>query len=427
MRIDSFKTQTGFDSTNVRAMRIQAYGDKNDVPQRIMEIVSASVTASSCLDTYQKFIIGRGFNNEEFRNTVVNSKGETVATLQRQISEDYAEFGGFAIHVNYNASYEISSLCHVPFETVRFESLDDDYKFNSLAIHPDWGKRNIKLKKFRQSDIVFFHFYNPDPAEIDREVRDSGGWLAYTGQIFYYSNAGDKVYPMPTYAAALTDMVNEEGLSNITNRNVKHNFLPAGMFIDKNNVSESDGQEDETKEELREFQGDMNAGKIMYVNLRGGEEAPEFKPFDRANTDADFEKAEAKTPDIIGRAFCQPPILRAQDVGSSFGADLMRNAYDFYNSQTETERSVIEGIFSNLFSLWYDKSINPEKDYSIQPKMYRVNQTIAERLGNNTDKVIEILFDASKSETAKKVILESIYGLDDEDINNLMEGVRNAY
>ena len=80
-----------------------------------------------------------------------------------------------------------------------------------------------------------------------------------------------------------------------------------------------------------------------------------------------------------------------------------------------------------LFSLWYTPAINPDDDYSIQPKIYRVNQTLAERLGANTDKVLELLFDKNKSERAKRVVLDAVYGLDDEDITSLMEGLRNAY
>lgn len=426
MKIEIFKTQPRYDSVNNRSLKIQTYGEMNDIPQRIMEIVSASVTGSSCLDTYRKFVIGRGFNNKEFSEAVINLRGDTVSTLHRQISDDYTEFGGFAIHVNYNALGEICSLCHVPFETIRFEMLDEDYEFNRVAVHPDWGKRYQRLKRFRQQDIEFFPLFNPDKNVVEKEVREAGGWLAYKGQIYYYSNAGDKVYPMPKYAASLTDMTNEEGLSNITHRNVKHNFLPAGMFIDKNNKSNSDDQEDEARQELSEYQGDMNAGKMMYINLQAGEEVPEFKVFDVANTDKDFTEAENKTPDIIGRSFCQPPILRAQDVGSNFGSDLMRNAYDFYNAQTETERNIIEDCFKMLFDLWFEP-INPDGDFSILPKTYRVNQTPAEKLGANTDKVVELLFDSTKTDAAKRAVLDTIYGMDDDDITKLMEGLRNAY
>ena len=427
MRIETFKTTKSYNSVNNRSLKIQSYGGANDLPQKVMEIISASVTGSSCLDTYRKFIVGRGFNNEKFAGAVVNSKGDTADAVLKAVAGDYAEFGGFAIHVNYNALGEIVSVSHVPFENVRFESLDDDYRFDRLAVHPDWGKRNTSLRRFRNSDIEFFHIFNPDLRIIVDEVEEAGGWAGYKGQILYFSNAGDKVYPMPIYEAALTDMSNEEGLSNITHRNVRSNFLPAGMLIDRNNPSNGEDQDEETKEELSAFQGDMNAGKMMYINLQGGEEAPEFKPFEANNTDSDFEKAESKTPQIIGRAFCQPPILRSEDVGSNFGSDLMRNAYDFYNAQTESERQELEKVFKMLFGLWYDQSINSEKDFSISPKVYRVNQTLAERLGSNTDKVLELIFDSAKPEQAKKVVLECVYGLDDEDITKLMEGVRNAY
>ena len=427
MRIETFKTTKSYSSINNRSLKIQSYGEANDLPQKVMEIISASVTGSSCLDTYRKFIVGRGFNSEKFAGAIVNSKGDTADAVLKAVAGDYAEFGGFAIHVNYNALGEIVSVSHVPFENVRFESLDDDYRFDRLAVHQDWGKRNTSLRRFRNSDIEFFHIFNPDLRIISDEVEEAGGWAGYKGQILYFSNSGDKVYPMPIYEAALTDMSNEEGLSNITHRNVRSNFLPAGMIIDRNNPSNGEDQDNETKEELSAFQGDMNAGKLMYINLQGGEEAPEFKALEVNNTDSDFEKAESKTPQIIGRAFCQPPILRSEDVGSNFGSDLMRNAYDFYNAQTESERQELEKVFEMLFGLWYDQRINPEKDFSISPKVYRVNQTLAERLGNNTDKVLELIFDNTKKEQAKKVVLECVYGLDDEDITKLMEGIRNAY
>lgn len=53
-----------------------------------------------------------------------------------------------------------------------------------------------------------------------------------------------------------------------------------------------------------------------------------------------------------------------------------------------------------------------------------MTQTLAERLGDRTDKVLEILFDMSKSENAKRVVLAKVFGLDDEDIEELLQGVQ---
>lgn len=424
MKVSRLQTEKRVDSYNNRGLKIQAYGEFNDFPQRIAEIVEASVTGNACVDVYTKFIVGRGFADADFYKAVCDSKGTTVDSLLQAVGEDYARFGGFAIHINYNALYEIVSASHFPFEWLRFEQLDENYRFNRLAAHPDWGRRYTKLRPFRQSDIEYFHFFNPDPEVIEKEVAEAGGWDGYRGQILYFSNKGQKVYPSPIFEAAVTDMSNEEGLSNITQRNVKHNFLPAGMIVDYDNTSNSDDQENETKEELKEFQGDMNAGKILYINIKNGEQKPEFVPFVGKNFDKDFEQAEKKTPEIIGRAFSQPPILRAEDVGANFGADLMRNAYDYYNSITESERLIVSREFSRIFTLWHDPTINIEKNFEILPKYYRVNATLAERLGANVDKVLELLADSSKNERAKAVILSTIYGIEEEETDKLLEGLR---
>ena len=424
MRASRLKTEKRVENANNKNLGIQTFGQDNDYPQRLIEVVDASPTGASCLSIYKKFIIGRGFAQADFYKAVIDSRGTTVDALLDLVDLDFARFNGFAVHVNYNALFQVVSVQHVPFEWLRFEQLDQDGHFNRIAMHPDWGKRNTALRKFNAKDIVWFNFFDPRPEVIEREVAAAGGWNGYRGQIFYYSGAGERVYPRPIYDAVVTDMSSEEGLSNITWRNVRNGFLPAGMVIDHDNTNNSKDQENETKQEIREFQGDVNAGKLLYVCIQNGEEPPEFKPFEGRNFDKDFTEAENKTPEIIGRAFQQPPILRAQDVGANFGADLMRNAYDFYNSITETEREIVSRCFERIFSLWHDESINPDGDYFIMPKVYRTNATLAERLGDNTKDVTELLFDASKSEAAKEAVLKTVYGLEDEEVETLFNGLR---
>lgn len=423
MKAERLTTEKQVDSFVNRGLKIQTYGEKNDYPQRVDEIVEASETGSSCVRLYSKFIIGRGFSQERFFKSVVDSKGSTVDALLQSVAEDFAKFGGFAIHVNYNALFEITSASHVPFEWLRFEEFDEAYRFDRMAMHQDWGRRYTKLRPFRPKDIEFFHFFNPDPDVVAKEVAEAGGWNGYKGQILYYSNRGDRVYPTPIYNAALTDMSTEEGLANITLRNVRSNFLPAGMVIDYDQTANSEEQQQQTKDELKAFQGDTNAGLLMYVNIKNGDKAPDFVPFKGENYDKAFENADKKVPDNIGRSFNQPPILRAVDVGANFGADLMRNAYDFYNAVTESERMVVEQAFKRIFDHWHDAEINPEQDYEILPKVYRINATLAERLGNNVDKVLELLFDMTKPVTAKIAVFKTVYGLENADINELMKGL----
>jgi len=416
MRISRLETPGKRETTNSRNYNIQTWGALNDHPQRLIEITAASITASSCLDTYAKFIEGRGFRDAEFFQAVVNRRGETPDDLLHKIAVDYARFGGFAIHVNFNAAGQVVEAFHMPFEWIRLEAMDNDGRFDKLAVHPDWGLRLTNLRRFDRRQIEFFDFFDPARA---KEQGKKAGWSAWKGQILYYSNNGRRVYPDAVYSAAVTDMSSEEGLSNITYRNARHNFLPAGMLIDRNNNLESEEQENATRDELKRFQGDTNAGKLLYINLQGGDEPPEFKPFAATNTDTAYREANNNVPDRIGRAFCQPPILRAENVGSNFGATAMKEAYDFYNSQTETERNTVSRVFREVFSLWYT-DINAADDYSIEAKRYAVTQTLAEQLGASTENVISVATSADLSDDRKRAILSVVYGIDADDIESLI-------
>lgn len=239
MRLEALKTERPVRVNNDRIYHIQTFGKQNDYPQKVMEVVNASVTGSACVDQYGKFIFGRGFRQRDFYQAIVNERGDRADDVLDAAARDYAQFGGFALHVNWNALYEITSVAHVPFEWLRFQELNDNYDFDKIALHKDWGRRYSNLRRFQQKDIIWFDFFNPDPEVIREQVKAAGGWQQWTGQIFYFSRRGPKSYPLPIYDSALTDMSSEAGLSNLAYRNIRNNFQPAGMFIDHCNGENS--------------------------------------------------------------------------------------------------------------------------------------------------------------------------------------------
>jgi hypothetical protein len=200
-------------------------------------------------------------------------------------------------------------------------------------------------------------------------VNAAESWEKWNGQIFYFSSKGEKTYPLTVYDAVLTDMSTEEGISNVKYRNARNNFFPAGMLIDKKSKSQTDRQEDEVEKLLLEAQTDEKACKIIKVEIEDEVEKPEFVPFETKNYDKEFSYTEKSIQQNIGRRFNQPPILRAEDVGGNFGAELITNAYNYYNSITETERLNIERVFAEIFSR-YSAKINLSGNYSIIPLKY---------------------------------------------------------
>ena len=153
-------------------------------------------------------------------------------------------------------------------------------------------------------------------------------------------------------------MNTEEGMANVANRNARNNFFPAGILVDfKTTGGEEAGDENvneqsDIEEALLDVQGDTNAGKILYVTADSKDEAPEFKPMNAVNYDKQFEVTGIRTQKNIGRAYNQPTILRNEDVGASFGAELLKNAFNYYNAVTVDERMAVERVFEEFFSHW---------------------------------------------------------------------------
>lgn len=350
---------------------VQTYGINNAFPQDVKLIVANSVTGGECVDIYGRFISGQGFLNEAISKLQIN-KRQTINELLKECSKDAAMFGGIGLHCNYNANYKITSISIIPFEHIRFKALDENNKFDKVCIHWDWARQFKALRQWKKEDIVEIDLFNPDPVVIQEQVDNAGGWQNYKGQVYYFSNNGFKTYPMPIYQAALTDMNTEEGLMVIDNRNTRNRFMIGGAFIeinDENNNTESDeefeSKETDTEKALFEMQGDENACKIMYMQVPNVDSVPKFIPFESKNYAEDYDITNKNVSDRIGRSFMQPPILRAENVGANFGADLMTNAYKYYNNITTEERMTISRIFTEIFKYWKDENI--VNDFSINP------------------------------------------------------------
>ena len=130
------------DPVDIERFGIIAYGNNNLYPQHLKRIVQASGTATLCLNRYAKFVEGFGFG-VELATMPVNEEGVTVDDLLHDVAGDLCEFGGFAIHVNYNILGEITSLHHVPFEYARLEMKDDAGYVSHIKVSEYWaGKKN---------------------------------------------------------------------------------------------------------------------------------------------------------------------------------------------------------------------------------------------------------------------------------------------
>lgn len=386
MRVSATKTAQRVErNVYITSKRIKGYGQYNDYPQKVLEIVNSSGTGKTCMDIYVSFVEGGGFTDQTLAETVLNSKNERANSLLRKTAKDLKNFNGFAVIVKYSGMGLPIEYFNVPFEHCRIEINTDGTYTGKIAVYHDWT--NILGKTFKMDNVKFLNIF--DPYKVADQMNEAGGPENYLGQIMYFTADGELEYPISPFDPIVTDMLTEEAVSTVKHRNAKFNFLPAGILVRKGikprtkhdgSIDPHDAYNQEQADSaamIRQMQGDENASKIWVVDVDADEEKPEFIPFDAKNYDTTYELTEKTVQENIGKMFKIPPVLRGVDVGNGFGSELMKNAYDVMNSITGGERRMLQTAWSELLEFYPTKF----EDFTIDTLKYEsTNESINEAL-----------------------------------------------
>ncbi len=380
-------------------LNLQSYGSDNLYPQRMRDLIANSPTGGICVDRYQRFIEGNGFNNTEFSEYVCNHLGETIDDIHHRISQDLAYHNGFALHVNYNMACEICELQHVPFQNTRLEEENDEGQVLYIAVHPDWtGRKTRKGKRISVdvNSVEKIRVFNPKKEVVLAQIVEAGGIEHYKGQILWVSLDGLFEYPKPIYDKVVTNLSTDEALDNVKYRNARNNFLIAGMLcrkkgaalgIDENgNPIKDENDDKDFAKSLDIFQGDMNCCSIMDVTVNSDEDFPEFKAVEGNNFDKKFTCTEESVTARIFSAFGQEPwwCIRTGKLG--FSGTIISEAYEYYNSFVDPPRRAISRAFKRVFSHWHEIA-NPSQDFRVQPLVYitnKSNATLSDSAGSSS-------------------------------------------
>lgn len=364
MRITSLpKPEKPLDLKYLRNIGIKTYDADNLYPQNVRNIVLNSKTGFGCYRRYADYIEGRGPAATELAGMTVNLNGETLADIHALVSADMAMFNGFAVHVNYDIDGGIVSLHHIPFENVRLVEPDEEGITRKVALHPDWScstTRNGKPLKITPETVDTLDVFNPSPDIVLSQIQEAGGPQFYKGQVLYFSREGHMDYPFAPFHAVLTDMSTDEGLSNITNRNARNNFLPAGAFVRLRSTggagddpdAGADLDTDGYAEDLAMLQGDMEALKIMDITVERKDEMPEFVNFQGHNYDKDFTSSASEVKDCIYAMFGQEGWLAIRNGKVGFSGTLVADVERDYARRQAKLQAIFTRTYETLLTHW---------------------------------------------------------------------------
>lgn len=358
------KPEPALELNYLRNLGIKSYDADNLYPQNVRNIVLNSKTGHGCLERYTDYMEGRGIASAPLAGFMVNLDGETLADLHGLVSADLATYDGFAIHVNYDIDGGIVSLHHIPFENVRIAEPDEEGNVRKVALHPDWSgrlTRGGKPVKINKDTVDFLDIFNSDPAVVLSQIQEAGGPQFFKGQVYYYSREGYLRYPFARFHAVLPDMSTDEGLSNIMNRNVRNNFLPAGAFVrfksqgapQAGDDADYDSVDDaEYADDLAALQGDMEALKMLDITIESKEEMPEFINMQGNNYDKDFTQTSTEVKDCIYSAFGQEGWLSLRNGKVGFSGSLVADVERDYAKRLIKTQKAMTRCYKALLAAW---------------------------------------------------------------------------
>lgn len=402
---------------------IKTYGEDNGYPQRMLNLYNASGSAKMCANLCASYLIGKGFEDQYFYHAPINSKGLTPDKLLRRLANDKSKLRGFAIHINYNALYQIEDVSFVPFEHCRHGIEENTGKIGVLK---DWYSSKKGGARRSKSDVTFIDSFNPDPAMIEKQVQIAGSWDAYRGQIYYHSDDFD-TYPLATIDPVLDDVQAEIESATTRRNNLRNNFQLKHIWVEKGQLA-ADETYDEVVEGVRQFMGsDGKPVTVVFSEDPEGKDIPTLLEVKSQMNDKLFQYTDQAARGAVYTAFGQPAILHSDYMGTNgYNEGQLPQSMGYYNAFTEPYRILFEEVFTEIFNL-FKNNVNPSGSYKITPlesisasgtdiNTENIdNRTLIEVIGvGGTQALQAILADPATTAEQKKNTLIIVFGISEE-------------
>ena len=350
---DIFKKPVKLD----KKTNIYMNGNDNAYPERMDRYINNSVTAKTATNLMKQSLIQKGFGVHD--KIIVNkNKQLTFYDFADDIANSKVRQRGVYVWIGWNANYKIGDVQVLPFHNCRISKQDSEEYSAKILYSKDWLES-------KQSDLVEFDVYNPDPAVIQSQVDKAGGWEKYKGQVLFVNDDSDYIYPLSRIDAVQMDC-DSEGQSSIyknvllrkgffgktavitrplTDSDLPEKILRDGELIPNPELRQQESEREAFKKTIEDFVGAENAGGAIHIELDFGgenlEDAILFKNIESKIDDKLFAYTESSVRKNILVAFNNLPnglVEQSEGIFSNSGEAIkeMRKQFD---DNCEIERS----------------------------------------------------------------------------------------
>lgn len=362
--VPSFATKRVYNRDD-KSLGIQMYDIDNLYPQRVRNAINSSGTGTSCTNLYAKHLRGRGYKDEALEKLIINEKNQTLGELHKLICYDRAMYLGFAFHITYNALLQPISIKYIPFEFIRLSLPDDTGHIQSVKIYSDWGRESGK--SFDKKYLIEIDTYSDDIDTIYEQIDKAGGFDNWKGQVYYFSEKGNYIYPPAVCDPVFEDVLTDAGIKMWKFRGISTDFM-ANYFWIFNGEFADEQEKNEYVEAVNSFQGVDNSHKVVVVECPTPNSKPELIQIAKQDNDKVYELTEKTVVENIIRSYGQPKALHSISVSGSLGLTKeIEEGKIVYDERTEDEREKIGYIFKPILQNWFEGNPSKTGEFNIIP------------------------------------------------------------
>ena len=331
------------------------WGKGNNYPGYLLGLYNNVTTLRSIINGNIDFVTGDDVTilplGERFAEGIMNTRGDLITDIVRDLAKDYNLYGGFALQIIRDHNGDVAEIYYIDMRFIRSNKENDVFYYNE---HWDKGGRK---------DVIIYPKFlrNLDWASLTDEERGR-----HASSILFVKNVHTQVYPAPMYAASVLSCEIEKAISQYHWNSLNNNFCP-DIIINFNNGDPGDEIKEEIVSDLEEkFSGYQNGKRFMVSFNKDRMSAVTIDAIKTDDFSERYKALEESCRRQIFAAFRAQPLLFGlnSDVSTGFSTDEFEQTFKLYNrTQIRPVQRLIADAFDRIYG---SKGVLTIKPFSLE-------------------------------------------------------------
>lgn len=348
------------------------YGEDNEYPNTMYNLIMGSQTAKAAADAVKTFI-DTDFSIEKMGGIVVgmtkSSKKYTLNMLKADIAKSLSIYNGAYVLVTKNAEGQTKQVRPLDFRDVRFTEFDSTGTSVKGIVY-DWSQTIQGKKNSRKSYAEYPLFTTSSLANA--KYAQEGEGTSY--QIYHIFLNEDLFYPSNAFETVAYDIATEKEIQ-VNRYNEITQGTPAKLVL-RTDFPADDVQKRQLIEQVKNFAG-SKGDRVLIIKSTFDEAGVPISNGYSLDTIPDtrdlskFVEAEKACANNIRKVWNIPAILIdfEQATGITVSAEQMKTAVDYFDRLIEPVRDTVTEALEEIFK---NTTITfPTRDFSLTFKTIR--------------------------------------------------------